>query len=134
MNNPTKKTLWQDGFWAVENMSSTIFDVKGETWDMKSLIALDYPDMVERSMPVSIMKFGDFGGARKEITDATGAHKYNLDMLWWGTYKMQGVVDDNGTAVHYWDEVGKIVGIIRCLTPETLQELKDDRDDINAPR
>ena len=134
MTNPPQKTQWQAGFWAVEKMSSTIFDVKGETWDMKSLIALDYPDMVERSMPASIMKYGDFGEARKEIAEATGADKYNMDMLWWGAYKMNGVVNDSGTAIHYWDEIGKRVGVIKWLTPENLQVLKVDRDDIDTPR
>ena len=133
MTNTAGKTPWQDGYWTVDRWSSTLFEVRREKWDMKSLIALDYPDM-EIGNSSCILKYGDFGEARKEISEATGSDKYNMEIIWWGAYKMRGVINDNGTAIHYWDEVSKTIGLLKWLTPENLEELKEDRDDINSPR
>ena len=92
-------TPWRDGFWIVEEMASTIFEVEGEKWLVKNLIALDYPD-VESSMPPSRMKYGDFGAASKEIAEATGQEKYNIEIVWyWGDNKMPGCVEESVGAV-----------------------------------
>ena len=134
MTNPPEKTPWQNGYWTVEKWPSTLFDVKGEKWDMKFLIALDYPDMETSSMQSCIIKYGDFGEARKEMSEATGSAMYNTEIIWWGAYKMKGVINDSGTEIHYWDAISHTVGLIKWLTPENLQELKEDRDYINSPR
>ena len=127
-------TPWRDGYWVVEEMASTIFMVEGEKVLVKSLIALDYPD-VESSMPPSTMKYGDFGAATKEIAGATGQDKYNIEIVWyWGDNKMPGYVDDTGTRIHFWNEISKKVQVITWLTPENVAKIRDDRDDMDAPR
>ena len=133
MSTLSEKTPWRNGLWSYTGMSSAVFMVEGENWDRKSLIALDYPD-IEGSMPLSIMKYGDFGAARKEIVEATGAETYNIEMEWYGAYKIEGVVNETGTAIHSWDETSKKVMETKWLTPESLEKLKEDRDDINTPR
>ena len=125
---------WRDGFWIVEEMASTIFEVEGEKWLVKNLIALDYPD-VESSMPPSRMKYGDFGIASKEIAEATGQEKYNIEIVWyWGDNKMPGHVNDAGTKIHFWNEISKKTQAIIWLSPEEMAKIREDRDDINAPR
>ena len=125
---------WRDGFWIVEEMASTIFEVEGEKWLVKNLIALDYPD-VESSMPPSRMKYGDFGPACKEIAEATGQEKYNIEIVWyWGDNKMPGCVNDVGTKIHFWNEISKKTQSITWLSPEEMAKIREDRDDINAPR
>ena len=127
-------TPWHDGFWIVEEMASTIFEVKGEKWLVKNLIALDYPD-VESSMPPSRMKYGDFGIASKEIAEATGQEKYNIEIVWyWGDNKMPGCVNDAGTKIQFWNEISKKTQTITWLSPEEMAKIREDRDDINAPR
>ena len=132
-SNKMANTPWQNGYWTVDRWPSTLFDVRGEKWSMKSLVALDFPD-VEGSNQSCIMRSGYFGEARKEMIEATGSDKYNMEIIWWGAYKMYGIINDSGTAIHYWDEVSKTVGIIRWLTPENLEKLKENRDDMNMPR
>ena len=125
---------WRDGFWIVEEMASTIFEVEGEKWLVKNLIALDYPD-VESSMPPSRMKYGDFGAASKEMAEATGQEKYNIEIVWyWGDNKMPGYVNDAGTKIHFWNEISKKTQAITWLSPEEMAKIREDRDDINAPR
>ena len=133
MTNISENTPWRNGYWTVEKMASTIFMVEGENWVVKSLIALDYPD-VESSMPSSIMKYGDFGATRKEIAEAIGEEKYNIEINWYGISKMPGFVNDTGTKIHYWNEISKATEVITWLTPENTVKIKEDRDDINAPR
>jgi len=116
----------------MENMPSYVFAIEGEKADAKSLIALDYPD-IESTMPPNIMKSGDFGATRKEIAEATGADTYNVEILWYGTYKMEGVVNETGTEICTWDVVSKQVDTMKWLSPEKLEELKEERDDVNTP-
>ena len=126
-------TPWRDGFWIVEEMASTIFEVEGEKWLVKNLIALDYPD-VESSMPPSRMKYGDFGAARKEMAEATGENEYNVEISWYGVNKMKGFVNNTGTKIYFWNEISKTIEVITWLTPENIEIIKEDRDDIDTPR
>ena len=52
-------------------MPSTILMIEGDKLAAKPIIALDYPDIgVDNG--ATVIKFGDFGPARKEIVEATG--------------------------------------------------------------
>ena len=62
---------WRDGFWANHKMPSSIVAIEGDRLSTKPLIALDYPDM-GMGDGGTVIKFGDFGPARKEIAEATG--------------------------------------------------------------
>ena len=114
-------------------MPSSIFLVEGESLLAKSYISLDHPD-VESNQPPNSLKSGDFGAARKGVAEATGAEKNNMEITWYGVYKMPGVVNEAGTEIHIWEDVSKAVDVIRWLTPEKVEELKEARDDVNAPR
>ena len=132
MTNMSENTPWQNGYWSMKKQS-TLFMVEGEKWVAKSLIALDYPD-VESSMPLSLMKYGDFGATPKEMAEAIGEGKFNIKIIWYGVSKMQGFVDDSGTKIHFWNDKAKAIEVITWLTPENIAKLKEDRDDMNTPR
>ena len=67
-----KEVRWRYGFWSNDKMPSTIVIIEGDKLVAKPLIALDYPDIgVDNG--VTAIKFGDFGPARKDIVEATGA-------------------------------------------------------------
>ena len=114
-------------------MPSFVFVIEGEKAEAKTMIALDYPD-IESALPPNTIKSGDFGDAKKEVTEATGADKNNVEMVWYGMYKMPGVVNEAGTEIHIWDETSKEVDTMKWLTPEKLEEMKEARDDANEPR
>ena len=73
MSEPTSKEIrWRNGYWANDKMPSNILIIEEEKLVAKPIIALDYPDIgVDNG--VTAIKFGDFGPARKEIVEATGA-------------------------------------------------------------
>ena len=114
-------------------MPSSLLVLEGEKLLLKSFIALDYPD-VESTLPPNSIKSGDFGAAQKEVAEATGAEKNNVELLWYGTYKMPGVINESGTEIHIWEDVSKKVDKMKWLTPEKVEEMKEARDDVNAPR
>ena len=127
------KTPWKNGYWTLSNMPSYIFIFDGEKAEAKTMIALDFPD-VESQMPTSTIKYGDYGEARKEVAEATGTEKNNVEMVWYGTYKMPGIVNEEGTEIKMWDEVSKVINTLKWATPEKVEELKEARDDMDAPR
>ena len=114
-------------------MPSYIFIFEGEKAEAKTMIALDFPD-VESQMPTSTIKYGDFGEARKEVVEATGAEKYNVEFIWEEVYKMPGVVNEDGTEITMWEDVSKVISTMKWLTPEKVEEMKEARDDMDAPR
>ena len=63
--------MWRDGFWANVKMPSSIVAIEGDRLSTKPLIALDYPGM-GMGDEGTLIKYGDFGPARKEIVEATG--------------------------------------------------------------
>ena len=79
------------------------------------------------------MKFGDFGPARKEVAEATGADNYNLERTIAKVIKTYGVINESGTEVTSWGFTNELE-VMRWLSPKELQKLRDKRDDFNAPR
>ena len=67
---------WRDGFWANKKMPSAIVAIEGDRLSTKPLIALDYPD-IGMGDGGTVIKFGDFGPARKEIVEATGTMDFS---------------------------------------------------------
>ena len=127
------ETPWKNGYWNMSNMPSYIFILDGEKAEAKPLIALDFPD-VKSPMPTNTIKYGDFGEARKEVAEATGSEKNNVEIVWEGTFKMPGVVNEDGTEITMWEDVSKIISTMKWLTPEKVEEMKEARDDLDAPR
>ena len=128
----SKETPWRNGFWSNAEMPSMVCVVDGNEMSMKYLIALDYPDL-EGGMD-STIEFGDFGPTNKEMAEATGADRYNVQLTFFVTYKVQGVLNEAGTEIQQWQEPTKSVEVLKWLTPEKVEEMKEDRDDVNAPR
>ena len=67
----TTPLRWRNGFWANKKMPSSIVTIEGDRLSTKPLIALDYPD-IGMGDGGTVIKFGDFGPARKEVVEATG--------------------------------------------------------------
>ena len=72
----TTPLRWRNGFWANKKMPSSIVTIEGDRLSTKPLIALDYPD-IGMGDGGTVIKFGDFGPARKEIVEATGTMNFN---------------------------------------------------------
>ena len=125
------KTPWRDGFWFIENWPSHIFIVEGCKLERKRWIALDYPDLGGDEL--RDLKFGDFGEARKELAAEEGA-RYNMEIIWLGTYAFKGIVDGDGTGMKVWNDITNSVDVFKWVTPEEVEELKQGRDDFDAPR
>ena len=95
------------------------------------MISLDYPD-IKGSFPGKL-KSGDLGPARKEILDITGVDRYNIEITYFGVVKCCGFLNENGTEITLWGQSNS-VEVIRWLSEQEIEELKEKRDDINAPR
>ena len=122
---------WQKGNWFSEQLPFLIWIVEGDKMEGKNMISLDYPD-IKGSFPGKL-KFGDFGPARKEISDVTGVDYYNIEITYFGVVKVYGFVNENGTEITSWGQSNS-VEIIKWLSPQEIEVLKGKREDINAPR
>ena len=130
MDTPADKTPWRNGFWFIEKWPSHIFIIEGSKLERKKWIALDYPDLGGEKCRE--LQFGDFGATRKELAEE-GA-KYNLEICWLGTYAFKGVVNEDGTEMKVWNDITNSIDVFKWLTPEEVEELKQGRDDFDAPR
>ena len=128
----SKETPWKNGYWSSQKMASNIFLIDGENMNMNTLIGLDYPDL-EGGYECTI-KSGNFGATRKEIAEATGADCYNVQIAWFKAYNTNGVINETGTEIQQWSESEKKIDILKWLTPDKIEEMKEDRDDVNKPR
>ena len=112
----------------------SIFVLTGDKMETKQHIALDFPDLDASESDVTmILKYGDFGPARKEIADATGVEKCNMEMSMgeMGTYL--GVVNEEGNEITFWDWTNS-VAVIKWLSPDEVEKVKEEREHKDTPR
>ena len=128
----SKETPWRNGYWFNPDTPSMVCIVDGEKMEVKTLIALDYPDLGGGFESTIIP--GDFGETRKEIAEVTNADRYNVQISWFMTYNADGVINDSGTEIQQWNEHENKIDVLKWLTPDKVEELKEDRDDVNTPR
>ena len=74
-----------------------------------------------------------------EICVLTGGDKISLTTKgfvlcdnW--TYAFKGVVNEDGTEMKVWNDITNSIDVFKWLTPEEVEELKQGRDDFDAPR
>ena len=104
-------------------------------WHFSFLVPYPFytlPSSKVRGNPCTL-KFGDFGPARKEVAEATGADNYNLERTIAKVIKTYGVINESGTEVTSWGFTNELE-VMRWMSPKELQKLRDKRDDFNAPR
>ena len=71
--------------------------------------------------------------APKELAEA-GA-RYNLEIGWLrDAFVFKGVIGEDGTEMKVWNDITNMVDVFNWLTPEEVEELREARDDFNAPR
>ena len=131
MSTSTEKTPWQNGLWFSEQMPFYIWNVNGDRMVGKNMISLDYPDL-EGDLTFTL-KYGDFGPARKEVSDITGVDHYNFEVTVFGIMKTYGFVNESGTEITVWGSTNSIE-IMKLMSPKEIDELKAKREDINTPR
>ena len=124
------KPPWSNGYWRIEEMPNMICIIDGEKMDLKVVAAIDYPDL-EGSYSMS-GDYGNFGKARKEIVDATGADEYNF-VLKHPKVKFYGVVNESGTEIKYWSYTNS-VDTWRWMSPQEAEKLKENLDHFDTPR
>ena len=125
---------WREGFWMNLQQQQSIFILNGDKMETKQHIALDFPDLDASESDVTMtLKHGDFGPARKEIADATGVEKCNMEMSMgeMGTYP--GVVNEEGTEITVWGWTNS-VEVIKWLSPEQVEKVKKEREHKDTPR
>ena len=84
------------------------------------------------TLQICTIKHGDFGPARKEVAEATGAERANFQIEMFGT-KMVGVVDESGTKMTMWGMTNTLESM-KWLSPEEVEKAKENRDDFDEPR
>ena len=131
MSDSTEGAPWRNGNWFSEQVPFLIRVVDGENVEGKNMISLDYPD-IKGNFP-GTLKFGNFGPARKEISDVTGVDHYNMEITYFGVMKVYGFVNETGTVITSWGSSNS-VEVMKWLSAQEMEELKEKRDDINAPR
>merc|ERR1719225_272230 len=74
---------------------------------------------------------GDFGPAKSELVEKTGVQNYNvqIDHI---IGKMLGILDKTGTQIDYWGLTNEHI-TLKCLTPEELEEIKENREPCESP-
>ena len=131
MSSQTEKAPWRNGLWFSEQLPVYIWDVNGERMVGKNMISLDYPEL-EGHLNFTI-KYGDFGPARKEVSDITGVDNYNFELTAFGFMKSFGYLNESGTELTAWGTTNSIE-IIKWMSPKEIDKLKAKREDINTPR
>ena len=87
----TMTTPCKEGYWTFGTMKCCLNILEGSQISTKNIVCLDYPD-VPGTTTMDI-KYGDCGEAKKEVAEASGATRYNINMKcpWW---EINGVVND----------------------------------------
>ena len=120
---------WKSGTWYSPLSRSQLFYVDGEKVEIKNMISLDFSD--SKPLFTGIWAQGDFGPARSELVEMTGVQNYNVQMdTFFG--KILGVLDKTGTRIDFWG-FAKEHEILRCMTPEELEKIKEDREPCESP-
>ena len=102
---------------------------------MRYVSLLDYAD-IDNEFP-STVSYGNFGSARREVKEATGAENYNLRICHIEpgrpNTEYQGVVDASGTTITIWGSTNSVEKMV-WLSREEVEKLKEARDHIDSPR
>ena len=120
----------KEGYWTFGESKSMLNMIEGDKMSCKNIVCLDYPE-IQGSFTLNV-KYGDFGEAKKEVAEASGVSRYNVNFkgAWFG---LSGCLNDDGTKIWLWGFSNKLE-TWEWITPTQLQALKDDRDDFFAPR
>ena len=129
----TSDVKLQDGFWANDSAKAFVTIIKGNQLQYKNLISLDYPDIFDPAAFEMEIETGDLGPAREEIKEATQADNYNVCLKWGDTMKFYGVANPEGDKLTLWGSSNKVEFSYK-MTSQQIQERRDDRDPVDAPR
>ena len=66
MTENAKKTPWRNGFWLSESAPSFVNVVSGNSFEMKPVIALDYPDI--QGKPTAEVCYSDTLGNGQKVS------------------------------------------------------------------
>ena len=128
----TSNIQLQEGFWANDSAKGFVIIIKGNKMKYANMISLDYPDISNAGVFEMEIETGDFGPARKEIKEVTGADNYNV-CIKWDKLKFDGVATPEGDKITLWGMANK-VDVCFKMTSEQIQAKKDGRDHVEAPR
>ena len=129
LEEKTSHTPWKSGTWYSLLSRSQLFYVNGEKVEIKNMISLDFSD--SKPLFTGTWAQGDFGPAKSEIVEMTGVQNYNVQIDHM-IGKMLGILDKTGTQIDYWGLTNEHI-ILKCLTPEELEEIKENREPCESP-
>ena len=118
-----------------EKQPQTIFVVDGDKMVAKQIICLDYPDieLPSGSDFVICIKRGDFGPARKEVTEAAaGEERYNMELATEGMGSFPGVMNEAGTEMTIWGWTNS-VEVTKWVSPEQVDKIRQGREHKDTP-
>jgi len=122
---------WLDGIWFFEDFKFVLHEVKGETAWWKNISCFDHPDVDVPKSFCGSWTYGDFGETTKEIKEASGADRYNVQMIYWtGKINMKGVVSEDGKSMHLMGMLGGLAHG-KCVSQDEFKAIMDDREHTN---
>ena len=122
---------WKDGYYKSKSMKMYIFVVEGKSAIMEHVAA-------PLSAPVDPSRkgewiFGKFGQPHPEVANITGnEHNDVLMTFFGGTFKIEGVVSDDGESVICWGMTNEL-DAFELITEEEYVAIKDAGDPVDAP-
>ena len=123
------KTPWKDGIWYSESSKQFYVIVKGNEATWKKINCLDMPD--SKSMFVGKWNFGEFDKAQPEVVEKSG--KKNFDVEFDIEFmKMYGAINESGNEIYMFG-FSNSLEVLKCLTDEELQKLKEAMEPYDAP-
>ena len=123
------KTPWKDGIWYSESSKQFYVIVKGREAVWKKINCLDIPD--SKSMFVGKWNFGEFDKAQPEVAEKSGKENYDVEFDI-EFMKMYGAIDKSGDKIYMFG-FSNSLEILKCLTDEELQKLKEAMEPFDAP-
>ena len=127
--NSDTKTPWKDGIWYSESSKQFYVIVKGNEATWKKINCLDMPD--SKSMFVGKWNFGEFDKAQPEVVEKSG--KKNFDVEFDIEFmKMYGAINESGNEIYMFG-FSNSLEVLKCLTDEELQKLKEAMEPYDAP-
>ena len=123
-------TALKTGYWVDELQPANVILFSETGLKFFNINWLDHPDLhAEVNKEEGKYEFGDFGPAKEEVAEASGQAVYNLQLD--GKHKV--VLTGDGTEFFYWDNLLRVEKF-KWISEETLDEIRENRDSLDAPR
>ena len=123
------KTPWKDGIWYSEQSKQFYVIVKGNEATWKKINCLDVPD--SKSVLAGRWNYGEYDKAHAEVVEKSGKEHFDVEFDI-EFMKMYGALDKSGDKI-YMIGFTNSLEVLKCLTDEELQNLKEAMEPFDSP-